>query len=85
MKGFSRKPLLHCFTDIGVDIESATKAGIKVARLPGDKSGNALSCAEHAIYLILSLLRNQVDTQFVLKTWVVNPWVVYYFTRHKIV
>ncbi|MCO5582560.1 hypothetical protein L7F22_036457 [Adiantum nelumboides] len=43
----------------GVDIEAATKAGIKVARIPGDISGNALSCAEHAIYLILALLRNQ--------------------------
>eukprot|EP00250_Pteridium_aquilinum_P021638 c25185_g2_i1 orf=580-1740(+) len=43
----------------GVDIEAATKAGIKVARIPGDTSGNALSCAEHAIYLILALLRDQ--------------------------
>lgn len=43
----------------GVDIKSATEAGIKVARIPGDTSGNALSCAEHAIYLILALLRNQ--------------------------
>lgn len=43
----------------GVDIKSATEAGIKVARIPGDRCGNALSCAEHAIYLILSLLRDQ--------------------------
>lgn len=43
----------------GIDIEAATKAGIKVARIPGDTCGNALSCAEHAIYLILALLRDQ--------------------------
>lgn len=47
----------------GVDIDSATKAGIKVARIPGDTSGNALSCAEHAIYLILALLRNQKEME----------------------
>ncbi len=44
----------------GVDIEAATKFGIKVARIPGNTSGNSLSCAEHAIYLILGLLRDQV-------------------------
>lgn len=43
----------------GVDIEAATKFGIKVARIPGNTSGNSLSCAEHAIYLILALLRDQ--------------------------
>lgn len=43
----------------GVDIEAATKFGIKVARIPGNTSGNSLSCAEHAIYLILGLLRDQ--------------------------
>lgn len=44
----------------GVDIEAATRLGIKVARIPSAGTGNALSCAEHAIYLMLSLLRNQV-------------------------
>ncbi|KAJ7532246.1 hypothetical protein O6H91_14G079600 [Diphasiastrum complanatum] len=43
----------------GVDIPSATKVGIKVARIPSDDCGNALSCAEHAIYLMLALLRDQ--------------------------
>lgn len=43
----------------GVDIEAATKFGIKVARIPSNGTGNSLSCAEHAIYLILSLLRDQ--------------------------
>lgn len=43
----------------GVDIEAATKFGIKVARIPSNTTGNSLSCAEHAIYLILGLLRDQ--------------------------
>ncbi|KAH7433108.1 hypothetical protein KP509_07G055200 [Ceratopteris richardii] len=43
----------------GIDIAAATKAGMKVAKIPGDTSGNALSCAEHAIYLMLALLRDQ--------------------------
>lgn len=44
----------------GVDIDAATESGIKVARIPGDITGNAASCAEMAIYLILGLLRKQV-------------------------
>ncbi|PON79383.1 Erythronate-4-phosphate dehydrogenase [Parasponia andersonii] len=47
----------------GVDIDSATKNGIKVARIPGDVTGNAASCAEMAIYLMLGLLRKQNDMQ----------------------
>uniref|UniRef100_A0A0D6RB77 D-isomer specific 2-hydroxyacid dehydrogenase NAD-binding domain-containing protein n=1 Tax=Araucaria cunninghamii TaxID=56994 RepID=A0A0D6RB77_ARACU len=43
----------------GVDIEAATEFGIKVARIPSSGTGNSLSCAEHAIYLILGLLRDQ--------------------------
>jgi len=46
----------------GVDIEAATRAGIKVARIPGADTGNALSCAEHCIYMILGLLRHQVHS-----------------------
>ncbi|CAK9856119.1 unnamed protein product, partial [Sphagnum jensenii] len=45
----------------GVDIEAATRAGIKVAKIPSAGTGNALSCAEHSIYLILSLLRYQKE------------------------
>jgi lactate dehydrogenase-like 2-hydroxyacid dehydrogenase len=45
----------------GVDIDAATKYGIKVARIPGDATGNAASCAEMAIYLMLGLLRKQVS------------------------
>ena len=44
----------------GVDIDAATRYGIKVARIPGDNTGNAASCAELSIYLILGLLRKQV-------------------------
>eukprot|EP01041_Mallomonas_annulata_P002992 gene2992-5865_t len=45
----------------GVDIPAATKKKIWVSRLPSDECGNASSCAEHAIYLSLSLLRNQFE------------------------
>ncbi len=43
----------------GVDIEAATELGIYVANIPSGDTGNALSVAEHAIYLALSILRNQ--------------------------
>ncbi|PPR99596.1 hypothetical protein GOBAR_AA21071 [Gossypium barbadense] len=44
----------------GIDIDAAKKHGIKVARIPGDATGNAASCAEMAIYLMLGLLRKQI-------------------------
>ncbi|XP_058721993.1 uncharacterized protein LOC131593506 isoform X1 [Vicia villosa] len=47
----------------GVDIDAATKHGIKVARIPGDVTGNSASCAEMAIYLMLGLLRKQNELQ----------------------
>lgn len=47
----------------GVDIDAATKHGIKVARIPSDNTGNATSCAEMAIYLMLGLLRKQYEMQ----------------------
>lgn len=43
----------------GVDLEAATSAGVPVARIPSAATGNAASCAEHCIYLMLALLRNQ--------------------------
>ncbi|CAK9160317.1 unnamed protein product [Ilex paraguariensis] len=46
----------------GVDVGAATVHGIKVARIPGDITGNAASCAEMAIYLMLGLLRKQVGS-----------------------
>uniref|UniRef100_A0A7C8Z3J0 Phosphoglycerate dehydrogenase n=1 Tax=Opuntia streptacantha TaxID=393608 RepID=A0A7C8Z3J0_OPUST len=45
----------------GVDIDAATERGIKVARIPGHNTGNAASCAEMAIYLILGLLKKQKE------------------------
>ena len=45
----------------GVDITEATKAKIKVSKIPSDECGNAASCAEHAIYLAISVLRNQYN------------------------
>ncbi|KAL5558440.1 hypothetical protein UlMin_034651 [Ulmus minor] len=51
----------------GVDIDAATRSGIKVARIPGDVCGNAASCAEMAIYLMLGLLRKQNDMQRAIK------------------
>ncbi|CAL8107771.1 unnamed protein product [Prunus armeniaca] len=51
----------------GVDIDSATKFGIKVARIPSHVTGNAASCAEMAIYLMLGLLRKQNEMQIAIK------------------
>lgn len=47
----------------GVDVNSASEHGIKVARIPSDGTGNAASCAEMAIYLMLGLLRKQYEMQ----------------------
>uniref|UniRef100_J3MJW3 Phosphoglycerate dehydrogenase n=2 Tax=Oryza brachyantha TaxID=4533 RepID=J3MJW3_ORYBR len=43
----------------GIDVNAATKHKIKVARIPGSTTGNAISCAEMAIYLTLGVLRKQ--------------------------
>ncbi|XP_052198030.1 uncharacterized protein LOC127804942 isoform X2 [Diospyros lotus] len=51
----------------GVDIDAATKHGIRVARIPSDATGNAASCAEMAIYLMLGLLRKQNEMQIAVK------------------
>ncbi|KAJ0256363.1 D-isomer specific 2-hydroxyacid dehydrogenase family protein [Hirschfeldia incana] len=45
----------------GVDIDAATKHGIKVARIPSEGNGNAASCSEMAIYLMLGLLKKQSE------------------------
>ena len=42
----------------GVDIPYATEKGIYVCNIPSENTGNAQSCAEHAIFLGMSLLRN---------------------------
>ncbi|HXW76587.1 MAG TPA: NAD(P)-dependent oxidoreductase [Candidatus Eremiobacteraceae bacterium] len=41
-----------------VDVESATRAGVWVARIPSGKTGNAVSVAEHALLLMLALARD---------------------------
>ncbi|XP_057531829.1 uncharacterized protein LOC130809967 isoform X1 [Amaranthus tricolor] len=51
----------------GVDVDAATKHGIRVARIPADGTGNASSCAEMAIYLILGLLRKQKEMEISIK------------------
>ncbi|KAJ4832781.1 hypothetical protein Tsubulata_018795 [Turnera subulata] len=51
----------------GVDIDAATEAGIKVARIPSIITGNAASCAEMSIYLMLGLLRKQNELQISIK------------------
>ena len=41
----------------GVDVKAATEHGVWAARVPGDASGNADSCAELAVLLLLALAR----------------------------
>eukprot|EP00959_Pyramimonas_sp_CCMP1952_P340124 7123537-Pyramimonas_sp.AAC.1 len=43
----------------GVDVETATKLSIPVMNIPSDGTANAPSCAEHILYLILAMLRDQ--------------------------
>ncbi|XP_027773882.1 uncharacterized protein LOC107022424 [Solanum pennellii] len=51
----------------GIDINAATKQGIKVAKIPSGETGNAASCAEMAMYLILALLRKQHQMEIAVK------------------
>lgn len=51
----------------GVDIDAASKHGIKVGRIPSGGTGNAASCAEMAIYLMLGLLRKQNEIPVAIK------------------
>ncbi|KAJ6848229.1 uncharacterized protein M6B38_273270 [Iris pallida] len=51
----------------GVDIDAATRHNILVARIPGSSSGNAASCAEMAIYLMLGLLKKQKEMEIAVK------------------
>jgi len=57
-----------------VDIDAATKLGVRVARIPSEESNNAASVAEHAILLMLMLSRrwNTVARNRQLGTRV--PW-----------
>ncbi|KAH9781196.1 D-isomer specific 2-hydroxyacid dehydrogenase family protein [Citrus sinensis] len=45
---------------VGLEGDVATKCAIKAARIPSDVSGNAASCAELSIYLMMGLLRKQI-------------------------
>lgn len=56
----------------GVDINAATAHGIKVAKIPSAKTGNAASCAEMAIYLMLGLLRKQNEMESSVKKKIVG-------------
>jgi phosphoglycerate dehydrogenase-like enzyme len=47
----------------GVDINAAITKNVWVCSIPGALCGNAQSCAEHSIYLALSVLRNQKQMQ----------------------
>ncbi|MCD7473362.1 hypothetical protein HAX54_015187 [Datura stramonium] len=51
----------------GVDVDAATRHGIKVARIPSNKTGNAVSCAEMVVYLILALLRKQHEMKIAVE------------------
>ncbi len=43
----------------GINLTAATNKKIPVCRIPSYNTGNANACAEHAIYLALSVLRKQ--------------------------
>ncbi len=46
-----------------VDVETATRAGVWVARVPSGQTGNAESVAEHAVLLVLMLARHTSDAR----------------------
>jgi len=58
-----------------VDIETATRLGVLVARVPGDVGGNADSCAELAVLLLLALSRRLDESRIVLaeRRWPERP------------
>lgn len=43
----------------GVDVHECTRRGVHVSNIPAESTGNAASCAEHAVYLALALARKQ--------------------------
>ena len=52
----------------GIDIKAASECGIAVANIPSEGTGNAESCAELAIYLIIACLRNQKEMENSIKS-----------------
>ncbi len=59
----------------GVDVATATELGVLVARVPGDAGGNADSCAELAVLLLLALTRRLDESRLVLaeRRWPDRP------------
>jgi len=59
----------------GVDVQAATEHGVWAARVPGDASGNADSCAELAVLHLLALARRLDEARAVLaaRRWPDRP------------
>ncbi len=59
----------------GVDLAAATEHGVLVARVPGDASGNADSCAELAVLHLLALSRRLEESRLALseRRWAQRP------------
>lgn len=58
----------------GVDIEAATRNGVRVARIPSEESGNAGSVAEHAVLLMLMLSRRWNEIARIRAQGTAVPW-----------
>jgi len=58
-----------------IDVQAATANGVLVARVPGDASGNADSCAELSVLLLLALARRLDESRAVLaeRRWPDRP------------
>jgi phosphoglycerate dehydrogenase-like enzyme len=57
-----------------VDIEAATRNGVRVARVPSEESGNAASVAEHSILLMLMLSKRWNEIVRTRKQGVQTRW-----------
>jgi len=56
----------------GVDVDAARRAGIAVANVPSDTSGNAESVAEMGIYLMIALARRAREMRRSIKQGVIG-------------
>jgi len=45
----------------GVDVDAASRVGVRVGRIPSERTGNASSTAEMAVFLLLASLRRAND------------------------
>ena len=57
-----------------VDLEAATRNGVRVARIPSEESGNAASVAEHAILFMLMLSRRWNEIVLNRQQGRASPW-----------